>query len=301
MKNKVITLAAVLTVLVGLGILLYPIVSNLIFQNSQQELIEFYENRVYELPEQEKSSMLLDCEEYNQSLLNSKVKLTDPFDADALELEEHPYIDLLNENGDGAMGYIEIPSISCRLVMYHYTDADVLAKGIGHLQGTSLPVGGIGTHCVLSGHTGTADKEFFTNLDQLHEGDVFYLHVWGETFAYSVDQKSVVLPDETDGLYIDREKDLVTLVTCTPYGVNTHRLLVRGERISYEQAKEIERSTPAVVVNTWAAQYIYAVLIGIAISAVLIVVLVILYRRITKKRAEASTANEGASYDEKGS
>ena len=238
MKTKLITIIAVLVVIAGAGILVYPIISNMMFQNSQQELIDFYDSQINEIPEKKKDSMLEECRKYNSGLLDSKVQLTDPFDTDALQIEEHPYVDLLNQNGDGSMGSIEIPGINCKLVIYHGTEEAVLAKGVGHLQGTSLPIGGKGTHSVLSGHTGTADKELFTNLDQLDTGDVFYIHVWGETLAYQVDNKEVVLPDETDSLYIDRESDLVTLVTCTPYGINSHRLLVRGTRISYEEAKK---------------------------------------------------------------
>lgn len=290
MKTKLITAAAVLIVLIGFGILLYPVVSNMIFQKGQEELITYYENQIKEIPAEEINTMLDDCRKYNQELLTSKVKLTDPFDDKLSELEEHPYIDLLNENGDGSMGFIEIPSINCRLVVYHYTDADVLAKGIGHLHGTSLPVGGKGSHSVLSGHTGTADKEFFTNLDQLNEGDVFYLHILDETLAYMVDSISVVLPNETEGLYIDSERDLVTLVTCTPYGINSHRLLVRGTRVDYEEALTIESETSNVIVNTWMSQYILAVLMGIGISIVVVILILVGYRHVSKARRRDRSA-----------
>ena len=284
MKTKLITIIAVLVVIAGAGILVYPIISNMMFQNSQQELIDFYDSQINEIPEKKKDSMLEECRKYNSGLLDSKVQLTDPFDTDALQLEEHPYVDLLNQNGDGAMGSIEIPGINCKLVIYHSTDESVLAKGVGHLQGTSLPIGGKGTHSVLSGHTGTADKELFTNLDQLNMGDVFYIHVWGETLAYQVDNKEVVLPDETDSLYIDRERDLVTLITCTPYGINSHRLLVRGTRIPYEEAKKIEEQGSRVLLNTWGVQYVYAILSGILISVVIVLAIIFVYRRFYKKR-----------------
>ena len=284
MKTKLITIIAVLVVIAGAGILVYPIISNMMFQNSQQALIDFYDSQINEIPEKKKDSMLEECRNYNSSLLDSKVQLTDPFDTDALQLEEHPYVDLLNQNGDGAMGSIEIPGINCKLVIYHSTDESVLAKGVGHLQGTSLPIGGKGTHSVLSGHTGTADKELFTNLDQLNMGDVFYIHVWGETLAYQVDNKEVVLPDETDSLYIDRERDLVTLITCTPYGINSHRLLVRGTRIPYEEAKKIEEQGSRALLNTWGVQYVYAILSGILISVVIVLAIIFVYRRFYKKR-----------------
>ena len=141
----------------------------------------------------------------------------------------------------GAMGSIDIPSIGVDLVIYHGTEEETLQKGVGHLQGSSLPTGGIGTHCILSAHTGLSDKKLFTDLDQLEEGDQFYIHILGEIHAYQVDQIKVVLPDETEDLQINAQEDYVTLVTCTPYGINTHRLLVRGVRVPYvEQTRENE-------------------------------------------------------------
>ncbi len=285
MKKRLITAIAILTVLAGLGILAYPVVSNILFRNSQLELIEFYEKQVRELRPEQKSKMLDDCREYNEGLLTSRIRLTDPFDPDSFQVEdEHPYIDLLNQNGDGAMGSIDIPAINCRLIIYHSTDDESLAKGVGHLQGTSLPVGGKGSHCVLSAHTGTADKELFTNLDQLRENDVFYIRVWGEILAYKVDDRKVILPTQTDDLHIDKEHDYVTLVTCTPYGINSHRLLVRGTRIPFEQAKKLEEERNTILLDTWKSQYLYASLAGVGISAVIIVVIVLVYRRVNRKK-----------------
>ena len=285
MKKRLITAIAILTVLAGLGILAYPVVSNILFRNSQLELIEFYEKQVRELRPEQKSKMLDDCREYNEGLLTSRIRLTDPFDPDSFQVEdEHPYIDLLNQNGDGAMGSIDIPAINCRLIIYHSTDDESLAKGVGHLQGTSLPVGGKGSHCVLSAHTGTADKELFTNLDQLRENDVFYIRVWGDILAYKVDDRKVILPTQTDDLHIDKEHDYVTLVTCTPYGINSHRLLVRGTRIPFEQAKKLEEERNTILLDTWKSQYLYASLAGVGISAVIIVVIVLVYRRVNRKK-----------------
>ena len=138
MKTKQITIISVLVVIAGLAILAYPIISNMMFQKSQQELIDFYDSQINEIPEKTKDSMMEECRKYNSGLLDSKVQLTDPFDTDALQIEEHPYVDLLNQNGDGAMGSIEIPGINCKLVIYHGTDEAVLAKGVGHLQGTTI-------------------------------------------------------------------------------------------------------------------------------------------------------------------
>ncbi len=299
MKSKLVTLLAAAGILLGIVILAYPMVSNMQFRSSQQELAEYYENSIKDIAPTEINSMLEDCYEYNEQLLNSKVRLTDPFQNEKERLEEHPYIDLLNQNGDGAMGILEIPAIKSKLAVYHYTDEEVLAKGIGHLQGTSLPVGGKGTHCVLSGHTGTADKELFTNLDQLREGDVFYINTLGNILAYKVDQIQVVLPEETEGLYIDREKDYVTLVTCTPYGINSHRLLVRGERIEYEEAKQIENTQGTFIAHTWTKQYIYAIIVGVLLSIGVIIAIIVIYRRIlNKKTPESTTENTDKAAEE---
>jgi len=289
MKRKIITIIAIAVMISGCVLLGYPVVSNMLFQERQKELSEYYDSKVNESSKEEINSMLLDCEKYNRDLLDVKVQLTDPFDEDKLGLDEHPYVDLLNPAGDGSMGTIEIPSINCMLVIYHGTEEDVLKKGVGHLQGSSLPVGGVGTHAILSGHTGTADKQLFTDLDQVQIGEVFYIHVMNEVLAYKVDNISVVLPTDTEALYIDRNKDYVTLVTCTPYGVNSHRLLVRGVRIPYEEAKSISDATTKGAESTWKNQYIKAIFIGIGLSIVIIIIMVIIYKAARRKKDEEAS------------
>lgn len=269
MKKKILIALAVLVMLTGAAMAVYPLIVNGLYQKQQEELADYYDSVVYELPEEQSNAQWQDCWDYNESLLEGGVRLTDPFDAERLNTDTHPYVDLLDLTGDGTMGSIEIPAIRCNLMIYHGTDEDVLQKGVGHLQGSSLPVGGTGSHAVLSAHTGLPGKELFTNLDQLETGDVFYLHILGETLAYQVDQIRVVLPEETEDLRIDAQQDYVTLVTCTPYGVNSHRLLVRGTRIPYEVAEEL-RSTAPQRGSTWATQYIRAVLAGVGIVAVLV-------------------------------
>lgn len=251
---------AVLLTLVGLGMALYPLVSNLNYQHEQKELQEIYENTVYELSPESTNTALEDCRVYNESLLDSNVQLTDPFDESALEQEPHPYVDLLNLQGDGCMGSIEIPSIHCYLMVYHGTDESVLQKGVGHLQGSSLPIGGVGTHSILSAHTGST-KELFTNLDQVQLGEVFYLYMLGEKLAYQVDSINVVLPDDTSHLMIDATQDYVTLVTCTPYGINSHRLLVRGTRIDSDTAQAVEQAQEEHV-NSWTQHYLKSIAAG---------------------------------------
>lgn len=177
------------------------------------------------------------------------------------------------------MGSIDIPSIGVDLVIYHGTEEETLQKGVGHLQGSSLPTGGIGTHCILSAHTGLSDKKLFTDLDQLEEGDQFYIHILGEIHAYQVDQIKVVLPDETEDLQINAQEDYVTLVTCTPYGINTHRLLVRGVRVPYvEQTRENEAEKHNA--GSWQTDYLMAAAAGL----ILLVVTVITVLQVRKMR-----------------
>lgn len=288
-KNKstwLVRLAALGILLAGVGILLYPLISNYLYEQNQQQLAAYYENLAGQLPEEEKSEELEAVQDYNADLVSGGVLLTDPFDANQLDPSVQPYADLLNLQGDGAMGTLEIPAIGLNLVIYHGTTEEVLQKGVGHLQGTSLPVGGIGTHAVLSAHTGLPDKELFTDLDQMVIGDVFYIHVLGETLAYQVDQILVVEPSNTQDLKINAGEDYVTLVTCTPYGINSHRLLVRGTRIPYEEAQAIQQQTMDRPVTTWQQQYLTAVAVGLAILAAVILLVMLLRRRRKKKRKQ---------------
>lgn len=277
MSRKCTAILSILILLLGIGVLAYPAVSNMYYEHQQQQLTEYYDHLVADTVDDDTlDKELKEARNYNQGLLQGGVLLTDPFDESQLDPTSMPYAGLLNVDGDGAMGYITIPAIDVNLVIYHGTGEDVLQKGVGHLQGTSLPVGGKGTHCVLSAHTGLDSKKLFTDLDQLVEGDVFFLHVLGETLAYKVDQIKVVLPSETEDLRIDADHDYVTLVTCTPYGINTHRLLVRGTRIPYQEAESIQQTTGKRS-STWMEQYLKAIFAGLAVLLVLMALL--LWRR----------------------
>ncbi len=287
MTKKLFTVLIMLLFLAGAGLMAYPAVSNLIYEERQDELMDYYDKlTVEEIPEEDRSAEFQECWDYNEGLRKGGVLLTDPFDEAQLDPASMPYAGLLNIDGDGSMGYIEIPAIDVKLMIYHGTEEDVLQKGVGHLQGSSLPVGGTGSHCVLSAHTGLNNKKLFTDLDQLKEGDVFYIHVLGEILAYQVDQIKIVLPDETDDLKINAEEDYVSLVTCTPYGVNTHRLIVRGTRIPYEEAVKAEEiSTPRK--STWMEQYFHAAVAGIAIvSAIILIAAVVKYWKRRRNRHE---------------
>lgn len=282
MKQWIFRGAALLVLLAGIGLMAYPMVSNLMYEKQQNNLAEYYAKAVREQPEEELSLQWEECYAYNRDLLDGGVLLTDPFDESQMDPTTMPYAGLLNLQGDGAMGVIEIPGITGNLIIYHGTGEDVLQKGVGHLQGSSLPVGGTGSHSVLSAHSGLPDKELFTNLDQMEIGDVFYIHVIDDVLAYQVDQINIVLPHETAPLMINAEEDYVTLVTCTPYGINSHRLLVRGARISYDEAKKLEAQQKSPLINTWQQQYVKALIVGLVIAAA--AALFITARRLLRRR-----------------
>jgi len=219
------TVLLIIIFLAGLSLLLYPTVSNWWNNRNQEQVIETYTQSVSELSAEKYAALRAEAEAYNRTLWNSG-------DTPALPEERLlQYESLLNVSGTGVMGYIEIPGINCTLPIYHGTDEAVLQVAIGHLEWTSLPVGGESTHSVISGHRGLPSAELLTHIDKLDIGDKFYIHVLDQTLEYRVDNVAVVEPDDTSLLRITEGKDYMTLVTCTPYGINSHRLLVRGERV----------------------------------------------------------------------
>ena len=217
--------------------------------------------------------------EYNKKLLGNVV-LTDPFDPEAVEKQNEDYDNILNIAGDGVMGAVEIPSIDVYLPIYHGTDSKSLEKGAGHLENSSFPVGGKGTHSIISAHTGLPSAKMFDNLTEVKEGDIFYIHVLNRTLAYEVNQIKVVLPENISDLLINKNRDYVTLITCTPYGINSHRLLVRGERIPYREAKKKDKSESKTN-NMWKAYALVGVL------AVVLIILLWYYYRIRPKKKKA--------------
>lgn len=226
MKKHASTILLVLVFLAGCGLLCYPIVSDLWNYRHQSRAIAGYDAGVNRMDGKDYSDMLEAARAYNKSLVSKGNRYYPTEEEDAY------YRSLLKTEGSDVMAVIDIPSIQVYLPVYHGTNEDVLQSGVGHLEGTSLPVGGNSTHCVLSGHRGLPSAKLFSNLNLVEEGDRFYIHVLGETLAYEVDQISVVEPDEIEELNIEKDRDYCTLVTCTPYGINTHRLLVRGNRLS---------------------------------------------------------------------
>ena len=224
------TILLVLILLTGVSLLLYPTVSDYWNSFHQSQAIASYVEAVAEIDNTDYEKMWQEAVAYNEKLKENSGRWT-PTDE---ELEE--YERLLNVSDTGIMGYIEIPKIKVSLPIYHGTDEAILQIAIGHIPGSSLPVGGKGTHCVVSGHRGLPSAKLFTDLDQLEEGDLFMMRILDETLTYEVDQIRIVEPEELSDLEIDEDKDLCTLVTCTPYGINSHRLLVRGHRV--ENLKE---------------------------------------------------------------
>lgn len=233
-KRNIGDIFRILVLIIALSVLLYPAVSNYLYEKNGARVISSYDENAVRLSESEKKEMLEAARQYNSELLGN-IELLDPFSPLKKEVDAR-YQSLLSINEAGMMGYIRIPKIDVELPIYHGTEEKVLQAGVGHFQGTSLPVGGESTHAVLTGHRGLPSKILFTDLDKLTNGDIFYIKILGETFAYQVDQILTVLPEDTKALTITTGKDYVTLVTCTPYAVNTHRLLVRGYRIPYEEA-----------------------------------------------------------------
>ncbi len=242
MKKHRSAIFITLVFVVGVCLLLYPTVSEYINSLHQSQAISTYAGAVNELDETQYDEIIAAAEEYNAELAGHAASFS------MTEEETQRYQQCLNVDGSGMMGYVEIPSIDVSLPIYHGTSDEVLQSYIGHLEWTSLPVGGTGTHCVLSGHRGLPSAKLFTNLDEVAIGDVFYLNILNEVLTYEVDQILIVEPDELDALQIVDGQDYCTLFTCTPYGINTHRLLVRGHRV------ENQINTPKVSVSADAMQ-----------------------------------------------
>ncbi len=242
-RGHLVDAILILAVLIGAGLLAYPGFSDRWNDLHQSRAIAGYVARVSDMSEESSSSMWEAAQIYNEKLLTKsgdRFVLTDE--------EKELYNSILDVTGTGIMGYVNIPKIGVSLPIYHGTDPAVLEIAVGHIEGSSLPVGGKGTHCVISGHRGLPSAKLFTDIDQLQEGDTFQLQVLNRTLTYEVDQIRIVLPDELQDLAIDPEQDYCTLVTCTPYGVNTHRLLVRGHRVEASET-ELPVSADAVRVD----------------------------------------------------
>lgn len=276
MKKNVVRIILIVGFCVGLIISLYPLISNIYSRKNQMDVINKYQEDIEKIDGQEMANELELANAYNRKL-NQTIVLTDPFDPSAIDMADDVYYDILNYTDDGVMAYINIPKIDVNLPIYHGTDSEHMLKGVGHLVGTSFPVGGIDTHAVLSAHSGLSTAELFTNLADLKKDDLFYIHVLDDVLAYEVDKINVVKPNETNDLKIVPGQDYVTLVTCTPYGINSHRLLVRGHRVEYNPDLEKQESKKANN-DVWFKEYIKSIVSGIGIIVLIIIFIVVLKR-----------------------
>lgn len=280
-KMTIKDIIRLLVLVVAFAVLLYPTVSSYVNEKNGSKVVSNYDAESVRLSNAEKEKMLEDARAYNKEML-SNIDLIDPFSQGETSIDER-YESLLNIDGSGMMGYIRIPKIKVEIPIYHGTSESVLQAGVGHFWGTSLPVGGESTHTVLTGHRGLPTKTLFTNMDKLVEGDVFYIKVLDETLAYKVDQIRTVLPEETEALSIVPGKDYATLVTCTPYAINTHRLLVRGHRIPYEEAVKIEKNTSTGIELSFTTK-VLIVTLGIIFIGLVIAMLYSLYDKKRRKK-----------------
>lgn len=243
-KKNGLTMILVAVFLMGLGLILYPTVSDYWNSLHQSKAVVSYVENVTNIDDEKYEELWQDAAAYNERLGESGIQwlLTDE--------EKEEYNELLKIDDSGIMAYIDIPVINCSLPIYHGTEESVLQVAVGHIEGTSLPVGGESSHCVVSGHRGLPSARIFTDLDKLVEGDTFLIHTLDATLTYEVDQIRIVEPTDLSDLQIEEGKDLCTLVTCTPYGINTHRLLVRGHRVAnVEEAQEVRVSADATQVD----------------------------------------------------
>lgn len=262
---------AILIILTGTAIIVYPLISNHLYELEQEAAVSYYAQKSEDMGQEKKEQELKRARAYNELLAQSNVILSDPFDPDAFKSRTpHAYNELLCFSEDGLMGYLEIPALELELSIYHGTGSGALESGVGHLENTSLPIGGTDIHAVLSAHTGLPGKKLFTDLELLEKGDKFLIHIFDEVFAYEVDQIKVVEPEQIRELAIQKGKNYVTLVTCTPYGVNSHRLLVRGERVPYDaELKKEAAQAEAKKGSQWMNQYFRGMFAGLCVFVVL--------------------------------
>ena len=285
MKKKAGNLVIGIIFLAGLSLLLYPFVANQWNNYRQKQLISGYEQVVSDKEAAEGIDYDAErkkAEDYNEALL--PCVLPDSFALAESSGVDPVYMNTLNIAGDEMMGSVEIPKINIKIPIYHTTEEDVLNKGAGHLEGSSLPVGGANTHAVISAHRGLPRASLFTDLDQMKVGDHFLLHVLDETLCYEVDKISVVKPEDTSALAVEDGQDLVTLLTCTPYGVNTERLLVRGHRVPYVE-EEVKEEKTVLSGSSLHTNYLLWVFVGLSVTALFVFVL---YLKETKLKRRAN-------------
>ena len=286
MKRRVPSILFALMFLLGFGILVYPTIANQWNTYRQSHLISNYEEVVQEMEKEDFSEYWEAARSFNQNITENKL-YEDVFGIENSDMKDTEYWRVLNLTGDGIMGYISVPKINIKLAIYHGTAEDVLQTGVGHLGGTKLPIGDDSSHTVLAAHRGLPSARLFTDVDQLVKGDMIYIHVFDETFAYQVDQiLDMIDKDDTealqDALAVVDGEDKVTLFTCTPYGVNSHRLLVRGTRVAYNGEEGVELSIPENMLKSVQNYYMIYLILGLAVTILVITIMRFVFNKKRK-------------------
>lgn len=287
MKRKISGILFGLMFLLGFVILIYPTVSNQWNTYRQNQLISSYEELIGKMAEEDFTKEWEKANAFNDTIIHNNI-FGDVFGENGDDIKNTEYWQILNVGNDGVMGYVSIPKINIKLSIYHGTADDVLQTGIGHLNGTKLPIGGESTHSVLAAHRGLPSARLFTDIDQLERGDMFYIHVLDETLAYQVDQiLDMVDKDDNEtlqkALQIEEGQDHVTLFTCTPYGVNSHRLLVRGTRVPYNGEEEIESTAAESMLKSIQNYYMIYLILGLSVTLLVILLMRFLIKPGKKK------------------
>jgi len=287
MKRKISGILFGLMFLLGFAILIYPTVSNQWNTYRQNQLISSYEELIGKMAEEDFTKEWEKANAFNDTIIHNNI-FGDVFGENGDDIKNTEYWQILNVGNDGVMGYVSIPKINVKLSIYHGTADDVLQTGIGHLNGTKLPIGGESTHSVLAAHRGLPSARLFTDIDQLERGDMFYVHVLDETLAYQVDQiLDMVDKDDSEtlqkALQIEEGQDYVTLFTCTPYGVNSHRLLVRGTRVPYNGEEEIESTAAESMLKSIQNYYMIYLILGLSVTLLVILLMKFLIKPGKKK------------------
>ena len=287
MKRKISGILFGLMFLLGFAILIYPTVTNQWNTYRQNQLISSYEELIGKMAEEDFTKEWEKAKAFNDTIIHNNI-FGDVFGENGDDIKNTEYWQILNVGNDGVMGYVSIPKINVKLSIYHGTADDVLQTGIGHLNGTKLPIGGESTHSVLAAHRGLPSARLFTDIDQLERGDMFYVHVLDETLAYQVDQiLDMVDKDDSEtlqkALQIEEGQDYVTLFTCTPYGVNSHRLLVRGTRVPYNGEEEIESTAAESMLKSIQNYYMIYLILGLSVTLLVILLMKFLIKPGKKK------------------
>ncbi len=299
MKKRLTLFAIILVFVAGICVLSYPLFSSVVNNIAARQDASEHQKRIEKLPKDDRSELFREARIYNESLTDNVI-LTDPFDQKAYDRIGANYGKTFNVTPDGLIGYIDIPKINVYLPVYHGTSEKTLSKYAGHLENTSMPIGGKSTHAVISAHSAFPGETFFDYLLDIKEGDEFFVHVLDRTLKYEVDKISVVKPENTKDLRITKGEDFVTLITCTPYSINTHRLLVRGKRVAYDDNEYVEITPPTMTFDSycvyflgykipyWVAGIVIAVIVGGAVFLTMFFI-----RRSGRRLRRAESGKDG--------